>query len=483
MTGKKRSTFERLTSGRWNRKQRREIERKLSVEDPGLEIVNRNVAGIDVGNESHFVAVAPGRDPQPVREFGSWTADLNRMADWLQACGIETVVMQSTGVYWIALYDVLEERGFKVCLANARQTKNLPGRKSDVQESQWLLKLHTYGLLRDSFRPPDEIRALRSLWRLRDRHVKEAARAVQHMQKSMVTMNVQLSNAISDISGTTGQAIIRAILAGERNPEKLAKLRDRRIQATAEEVARSLEGNWREDMLFELKQAVEAYDFIQKQIAECDQRLRTLTAALPTREVEPATVPAEPAGKPVRKKRKRRGAKNVPQFDLQSELKRVCGVDLTTLDGIDIMTAETIVAELGTDYSGWKTEGHFASWLGLSPSRDISGGKLVRQQSRRVKNRVATALRAAANTLLKSDSYLGARYRSLRARLGAPKAIKAMARYLACLVYRMFTHGQAWVDRGVREFENKRAQRELFSLQRKAAALGFQLISQPTASA
>jgi transposase len=483
MTGEKRSTFERLTSGRWNRKQRREIERKLSVEDPGLEIVNRNVAGIDVGNESHFVAVASGRDPQPVREFGSWTADLNRMAEWLQACGIEMVVMQSTGVYWIALYDVLEERGFKVCLANARQTKNLPGRKSDVQESQWLLKLHTYGLLRDSFRPPDEIRALRSLWRLRDRHVKEAARAVQHMQKSMVTMNVQLSNAISDISGTTGQAIIRAILAGERNPEKLAKLRDRRIQATAEEVARSLEGNWREDMLFELKQAVEAYDFIQKQIAECDQRLRTLTAALPTREVEPATVPAEPAGKPVRKKRKRRGAKNVPQFDLQSELKRVCGVDLTTLDGIDIMTAETIVAELGTDYSGWKTEGHFASWLGLSPSRDISGGKLVRQQSRRVKNRVATALRAAANTLLKSDSYLGARYRSLRARLGAPKAIKAMARYLACLVYRMFTHGQAWVDRGVREFENKRAQRELFSLQRKAAALGFQLISQPTASA
>jgi transposase len=483
MTGEKRSTFERLTSGRWNRKQRREIERKLSVEDPGLEIVNRNVAGIDVGNESHFVAVASGRDPQPVREFGSWTADLNRMAEWLQACGIEMVVMQSTGVYWIALYDVLEERGFKVCLANARQTKNLPGRKSDVQESQWLLKLHTYGLLRDSFRPPDEIRALRSLWRLRDRHVKEAARAVQHMQKSMVTMNVQLSNAISDISGTTGQAIIRAILTGERNPEKLAKLRDRRIQATAEEVARSLEGNWREDMLFELKQAVEAYDFIQKQIAECDQRLRTLTAALPTREVEPATVPAEPAGKPVRKKRKRRGAKNVPQFDLQSELKRVCGVDLTTLDGIDIMTAETIVAELGTDYSGWKTEGHFASWLGLSPSRDISGGKLVRQQSRRVKNRVATALRAAANTLLKSDSYLGARYRSLRARLGAPKAIKAMARYLACLVYRMFTHGQAWVDRGVREFENKRAQRELFSLQRKAAALGFQLISQPTASA
>ena len=240
MANRNKSTFERLTNGRLNRKQRRELERKLSAEDPGLEIVNRNVAGIDVGNESHFVAVPPGRDAQPVQEFGSWTADLERMADWLKACGIEMVVMQSTGVYWIALYDVLESRGFKICLANARHTKNLPGRKSDVQESQWLLKLHTYGLLRNSFRPPDEIRALRSLWRLRDRHVKDAARAVQHMQKSMVTMNIQLSNAISDITGVTGQAIIRAILAGERNPEKWAKLRDRRIQATEEEVARSL---------------------------------------------------------------------------------------------------------------------------------------------------------------------------------------------------------------------------------------------------
>ena len=309
MADPKKSTFQRLTNGRLNRKQRRELERKLSAEDPGLEIVNRNVAGIDVGNESHFVAVAPGRDPQPVREFGSWTADLERMADWLKACGIETVVMQSTGVYWIALYDVLEARGFKICLANARHTKNLPGRKSDVQESQWLLKLHTYGLLRNSFRPPDEIRAVRSLWRLRDRHVKEAARAVQHMQKSMVTMNLQLSNAISDITGVTGQAIIRAILDGERDPGKLAKLRDRRVQATEEEVARSLEGNWREDMLFELRQAVDAYDFIQKQMAECDKRLQTLMAELPAREVEAAVVAAEAAGKPARKKKRSGGKK------------------------------------------------------------------------------------------------------------------------------------------------------------------------------
>ena len=291
MAEPKRNTFQRLKKGQLNRKERRDLEKRLNTEDPGLEIVNRNVAGIDVGNETHYVAVPPGRDPQPVQEFGSWTADLERMADWLKTCGIETVVMQSTGVYWIALYDVLEKRGFNMCLANARHTKNLPGRKSDVQESQWLLKLHTYGLLRNSFRPPDEIRALRSLWRLRDRHVKEAARTVQHMQKSMITMNVQLSNTINDLRGTTGLAIIRAILNGEKNPEKLAKLRDWRIKASEEEVARSIEGNWREDMLFELRQSLDAYDFIQKQVAGCDRRLQTLMAELPMREA-PAAMPA-----------------------------------------------------------------------------------------------------------------------------------------------------------------------------------------------
>jgi transposase len=359
MAKRKQSTFERLTNGRLNRKQRREVERKLATEDPGLEIVNRNVAGIDIGNESHYVAVAPSRDPQPVREFGSWTADLERLADWLKACGVEMVVMQSTGVYWVALYDILEARKFKVCLANARHTRNLPGRKSDVQESQWLLKLHTYGLLRDSFHPPEEIRSLRSLWRLRDRHVKDAGRAIQHMQKTMTTMNVQLSNAISDISGATGQAIIRAIVNGERDPRKLAKFRDRRIQATEEEIARSLEGNWRDDMLFELKQAVDAYDFIQKQISECDQRLQRLLAALPQREAQQPEVQAGAAGESITQKRKQRRKKsrpdgNAPQFDLLAELERVCGVDLTRIDGIDIMTAQTIVAELGTDFSHWK---------------------------------------------------------------------------------------------------------------------------------
>ena len=391
MANRKQSTFERLSSDRLNRQQRRELARKLTAENPGLEIVNRNVAGIDVGNESHYVAVAPGCDPQPVREFGSWTADLERMAEWLKACGVEMVVMQSTGVYWMALYDILEAQKFKVCLTNARHTKNLPGRKSDVQESQWLLKLHTYGLLRDSFHPPEEIRALRSLWRLRDRHVKDAGRAVLHMQKTMTVMNVQLSNAISDISGATGQAIIRAILAGERDPWTLAKLRDRRIKATEEEIARNLEGNWRADMIFELKQAVDAYDFIQNQIAECDQRLQTLLAELPQREVRKTEVQTDiPIRESVNRKQKRtksRADGNAPRFDLQAELKRVCGVNLTSIDGIDVMTAQTIVAELGTDFSRWKNESHFTSWLGLTPNRDISRGKIVKQESRKSRAR------------------------------------------------------------------------------------------------
>jgi len=480
MAKREKSTFERLTSGRLNRKQRRELQRRLYSDDPGLEVVHRNAAGIDVGNASHYVAVPPGRDPEPVREFGCWTADLEKMADWLQSCGIETVAMQSTGVYWMALYDVLEKQGLGVFLVNARHTKNLPGRKSDVQESQWLMKLHTYGLLRDSFRPPEEIRGVRTVWRLRDQHVKEAGRCVQHMQKALTKMNVQLANVISDVSGATGQAIIGAILGGERDPYALAALRDRRIQASEEEIARSLEGNWQPDVLFELQQAVEAYGFFQKQMAACDQQLEKYLAALPTRTMAPeaegeAGAMAEDA--PVWKKKTGKGKGNAPQFDLRAELERICGVDLTTIDGIDVMTAQTILAELGTDMSGWKTEAHFVSWMGLTPNREITGGKVIRQPPRRVNNWAGRALRMAASTLIRSESYLGAKYRSLRARLGAPKAIKAMARHLACLVYRMLTHGQAWVDRGTQAFERKNAERQLAMLQRKAAALGWKLVA------
>ena len=482
MRKRKLSTFERLHRGKFSRKERQDFQRRLYSDDPGLEIVHRNAAGIDIGNESHFVAVPPGQDPQPVREFGSWTADLRRMATWLKSCGIRTVAMQSTGVYWIAAYEVLEAEGLEVYLVNARGTKNLPGRKTDVQECQWLMKLHTYGLLRNSFRPPEQIRPVRTVWRLRDRHVQEAGRCVQHWQKALTTMNVQLHNAISDLSGVTGQAIVRAILAGQRDPGQLARLRDPRIEASPEEIAHSLEGHWREDVLFELRQAVEAYDFHQQQIAACDRELHKYLTALPDGEVPAAAGEAAPqaagerAGKrPARRARKPKG--HQPNFDIAAEQRRVTGVDLTTIDGIDVGIVQTILSEIGSDLTAWKSEGRFTSWLTLSPQREVSGGKVLHQPRRQGRNRVANALRMGASSLERSRSYLGARFRYLKARLGPPKAVKAMARYLACLVYRMLTRGQAWVDRGAEHFERKRAELELAALQRKAAALGMQLVA------
>ena len=473
------SVYERLAGG--TRKQRKDLQRRLHAENPGLELVHPNAAGIDIGNESHFVAVPPARDAEPVREFGSWTADLNRMAEWLIARGIDTVAMQSTGVYWFAVYDVLESRGLKVFLVNASHTKNLPGRKTDVQESQWLMKLHTYGLLRNSFRPPEEIRPIRAIWRLRDRHVQDAGRSIQHMQKALTSMNVQLANAISDIGGVSGQAMIRAMLAGERDPWKLAALRDPGVKAKAEEVARSLEGNWQDDQLFELQQAMDEYNFRQEQLVECDRKLQAYLAKLPTRPTPVTetggTAPPQASGK--KKKAKNTKAGNAPKsFDLAAEMRRVTGVDAFRIDGVSVMTIQTVVAELGTELQiSWPTEQHFTSWLGLTPKRDVSGGKVIRHARDKSRNRVAGILRLAATSLLRSDSYLGARYRGLRTRLGSPKAIKAMARYLACIVYRLFTKGQEWVDRGAEQFEQNRQARDLARLQAQAGARGFRLVS------
>src|ERR1700757_3286940 len=259
------------TRGHWNemnRKQRREMMRQIQSEDLSLEVVHPHAAGIDIGNESHYVAVPPTRDSQPVRHFGCTTVELKALAEWLKQCGIQTVAMQSTGVYWIAVYDILETAGLDVYLVNARDTKNLPGRKSDVQESQWLMKLHTYGLLRNSFRPSQEIRVMRTYWRQRNDLVQSASRHILRIQKALTQMNLQLANVLTDISGATGQAIINAILAGERDPHKLAALRDPRVKASEEEIAQSLEGNWQEDLLFVLQQEHAGYEFCQKQMAE-----------------------------------------------------------------------------------------------------------------------------------------------------------------------------------------------------------------------
>src|SRR5262250_2031334 len=283
------------TSSKWaemNRKQRREMMRKMQSEDFDLEVVHPHAAGIDIGNESHYVAVPPSRDPQPVRCYGCTTAELKKMAEWLTQCGIRTVALQSTGVYWIAVYDILEEAGLEVYLVNARETKNLPGRKTDVQESQWLMKLHTYGLLRNSFRPSQQIRTLRTYWRQRNDLVQAAGRHIQRMQKALTQMNIQLANVLSDISGKSGQAIIKAILAGERDPRKLAVFRDRRVKASEEQIARSLEGHWQEDQLFVLRQEQAGYEFRQKQITECDQQLAHYLAQLEDR-TQGATLPEE----------------------------------------------------------------------------------------------------------------------------------------------------------------------------------------------
>src|SRR5438132_383114 len=430
MAKRKKSTFERLTKGPLNRKQRRELERRLVSDDPGLRIVHPNAGGIDVGNESHFAAVPADRDAQPVQEFGSWTADLHRMGKWLQSCRIDTVAVQATGVYWIPLYDILTEHGIRVVLVNAQHTKNVPGRKSDVQESQWLMKLHTYGLLRDSFRLERQMERVRTIWRVRSRHVQEAGRAVQHMQKALTKMNIQLANALSDISGVSGQAIIGAILKGQRDPYQLADLRDKRVRASREQVALSLEGNWREDVLFELQQAVDSYEFAHRQMGECDRKLEGYLASLPARVVEVAEPPKEAeAVSPQKGQKTKKGKKastatkatkhkgNAPAFDLKAELQRICGVDLTSIDGISVMTAQTIVAEVGTDLRAFQSEENFASWLGLTPSEDITGGKVIKKGRRKVQNRAAGALRMGASTLKESQSYLGGRYRYLRRQL------------------------------------------------------------------
>jgi transposase len=451
-----------------NRKERKEWARRLQSEDPGLEAIHPNAAGIDVGNGAHYVAVRPDRDPEPVRRFECFTADLHRLANWLQSCGVKTVAMQSTGVYWIPLYEILDERGFEVYLVNARHTKNVPGRKSDVQESQWLLKLHAYGLLNNSFQPSAEIRVLRTYWRQRGEHVHGAATCIQRMQKALTQMNVQLANVISDVSGLTGQTILRSIVAGERDPLKLAELSDPRIHASREEIAKSLEGNWRPELLFVLQQEIEMYDTYQRRITECDQQLQKHLASFAD-----LVPPPLPEGEP--KGRKAKPAKNAPRFDLGSELQRITGVDLTRIDGIDVMVAQTLVSEVGLDMSQWKTEAHFASWLGLCPDNRISGDKVLSKGTRRVINRAATALRLAANTLMRSHTYLGAQYRRLRTKLGAPKAITAMAHRLARLVYRMLKYGQRYVDKGAEYYEQRYRQQQIRLLTKRAAKLGLHI--------
>jgi transposase len=439
-----------------------------------LEIVHPDAAGIDVGGSEHWVAVSSDRDPEPVRRFGCFTADLHEMAQWLVQKGVRSVALQSTGVYWMPLFEVLEQHGLEVYLVNARHTKNLPGRKSDVQECQWLLKLHAFGLLNNSFQPTDEIRIARTLWRQRGNLVAEASSTIQRMQKALTEMNVQLSNVLSDLSGVSGMKIIGAILKGERDPWHLVALVQPGVKATREDIAKSLEGNWRPELLFVLRQQVELYRTYQEKISDCDLELRHHLESFASKvELKAQPIGPKPKGK--------KSGRNTPQFDLRSELYRITGIDWAQINGIDVLTAQTVIAEAGVDLSAFPSEKQFASWLGLCPTNEQSGGKILNRRTRKVVNRATVALRNAASTLLRSQSYLGAQYRRLRTRLGAPKAITAMARKLACLFYRLIKHGQQYVDKGTEYYEARYREQQIRSLTKRAHKLGLQLVIPQTA--
>ena len=445
-------------------KQKRQT--KLKVQVNALEQIKPHAAGIDIGSEEVYVAVPPDRDAESVRSFPTFTADLRRLAEWLKACRIETVAMEATGVYWIPLYELLEEEGFEVCLVNARHLKNVSGRKTDVLDCQWIQQLHTYGLLNPSFRPPEQIVAIRSLVRHREMLVQYRSAHIQHMQKALTLMNVRLTSVLSDISGVTGLKIIRSILAGERNPHHLAALREPGCKKSEAEIAKSLEGHYKREHLFALKQALELYDFYDRQLQACDAELEAMY-----QEFDPPEDPGTPPPAPRTQKRRM----NQAHFDLAPALYRLTGVDLTQIDGVDELTVQKVLSEIGTDMSKWPTVKHFTSWLRLCPNNKITGGKVMQTGVQPTKNRASTALRVAAASLKSSNSALGAYFRRMRARLGTPAAITATAHKLARIIYYMLKHRKPYHDFGADYYEEQYRARVLRNLNRRAAKLGFRL--------
>ena len=389
---------------------------------PSLPVLQAHAAGIDIGAREIYVAVPPDRDPQPVRAFATFTEDLHALREWLKACGITSVAMESTSVYWIPLFQILEAAGIEVCLVNARHCKNLPGRKTDVQDCQWLQYLHSVGLLRASFRPPETVCAVRSLLRHRDGLVRAAATCVHRLHKALTQMNIQLQHVIADVTGVTGLAILEAILAGERDPVALAKLKNPRIQASTDTIAKSLRGDWRAEHLFTLRQTLATWNHYQTQITACDEAVARLLQGFAAK----VDVAAQPL--PPRTSTHKAPQKNEPRFAARAELYRTCGVDLTQVPGIQSGTALVLLGELGPDFADkFPTAKHFGSWLGLCPDNRITGGKIMSSATRDVKSRAATALRLAAQGLNKAQNYFGDLYRRWKARLGTPKAITAMA--------------------------------------------------------
>lgn len=439
---------------------------KTKVQGNRFSTLHPDAAGIDIGSKFHVVAVPPDRDSEPVRSFQSFTGDLYRLADWLISIGITTVAIESTGIYWIPLFEILESRGIEVVVVNARDVKHVPGRKTDVNDAQWLQQLHQFGLLRGSFHPPLKIGELRAYMRQRERLLEYAAAHIQHMQKALMQMNLQLHHVVSDITGVTGLRIIRAILTGEHDPVILAAMRDVRCKQSKATIAKALQGNYRPEHLFALQQAIELYDTYQEKVTLCDRQIEQLLGEL--QRTEQPSDPLPPA-------RHRTKQPNAPSFDVRASLYTILSVDLTQIHGMGPYLALKLVSECGTDMSKWPSAKHFTSWLCLAPGNKISGGKVLSTKTRRSSNRATSLLRLAAVNVGKTPSALGAFYRRLASRVGKAKAVTATARKLAVLFYNTLRYGREYVDPGEAYYEERYRQRVIKSLTRRAEQMGYSI--------
>ena len=500
MKAKERKIKGNHTSSSSTSKKRAKIAKAMRAGEQ-LEIVNPHAGGIDCGAQEHYVAVPPesvGEGQPFVHRFSAFTEGLDALVEWLKECGVTTVAMESTGVYWIALYQKLEAAGIEVFLVNARHVRHVPGRKSDVKDCQWLQRLHSFGLLSASFRPEDMICRLRSLQRHRLNMVWAGAAEIQHTQKALQQMNLHLHHVVSDITGVSGLRILDAILAGQRNPSQLAKLRDHRVsKSTLAQMEAALVGDYRPEHLFVLSQSLQAYRFYQVRIEECDREIEKLlqqlaerfessSSTLTTDASQPAvpkdqamqsdqSAPNQTAG-PVKEKRKRKPKANEPKIDLADYLKRICGVDLTQVIGLNVLSVLLIVSEIGVDMSKWRNAKAFCCWLGLSPRNKISGGKVLDTRTCKVVNRVATTLRLAAQAAGRSNTCLGIFYRRKKAQLGPAKATTATARKLACIVYHLLKHKDQYREPDPVTYQLKLEKAGLARLQKQAAVLGYQLL-------
>lgn len=436
-----------------------------------LTRMNPGAAAIDIGATMHMAAVDPDVDDTPIRAFGTFTNDLHDLADWFKACGVTSVAMESTGVYWIPAFEILEQHGLEVILVNARYAKNVPGRKTDVSDAAWLRQLHSYGLLRGSFRPNAQVATLRAYVRQRERLVEYAAAHIQHMQKALMEMNLQLHHVVSDITGVTGMKIMRAIASGERDPDVLASMRDVRCHSSTATIRAALIGNDREEHVFALSQSLELYDFYQQKMLECDRRLESAIASM--------TIELRAPLPPLPKIRTKTKQVNAPSFDVRAALYGLVGTDLTQIHGLGSSLVLKLVGECGTDLRAWPTAKHFTSWLCLAPGNKISGGKLLSSRTRRSSSRAAALLRLAATTIGRSDTALGAFYRRLAGRIGKQKAVTATARKIAVLFYNALRHGMRYQDPGAASYDEQHRSRVLANLQRRARSLGYHL--EPTA--